>query len=204
MLQFSSCRRWFEVILRRIYIMLCHVSDPNLEGGADCFHPKWEVDSSYSWNVHGFQIRWRSCRSAGIGIEKQLGKPSQCCNESGKYCRWLQPMTKNIIGRVEAFRFSPANSYPCHQATSCHVILHHIMSYYVMYQTCFPISASVKGLLISSFTEWHGAYFLRQICMNSHASEGGGSKRFEPLLGSTYLESLWGGGIKDCFRHLAN
>ncbi len=34
MLQFSlilSCRRWFEVILWRIYIMLCHVSDPNLE-----------------------------------------------------------------------------------------------------------------------------------------------------------------------------
>ncbi len=59
------------------------------------FHPNWAVDSSYSWNMHCFQIRWRSHRSAGIGIEKQHGKPSQCCNESGKYCRRLQQMTKS-------------------------------------------------------------------------------------------------------------
>ncbi len=30
--------------------------------------------------------------------------------------------------------FSPANSCPCHQATSYYVVLHHIMSYCVMYQ----------------------------------------------------------------------
>ncbi len=61
----------------------------------NCRYPKWAVDSSYSWNIHCFQIRWRSHHSAGIGIEKQLRKPSQCCNESDKYCRRLQPMTKN-------------------------------------------------------------------------------------------------------------
>ncbi len=70
--QISSWRRWFEVILRHIkYITLCHVSDPNFGGGggADCFHPKWAVDSSYSWNVHCFQIRWRICHFVGIGIK---------------------------------------------------------------------------------------------------------------------------------------
>ncbi len=94
MLQFSpilSCRRWFEVILQRIYYVMSCVR-PQL--GADCFHPKWAVDSSYSWNVHCFQIRWRNHHSARIGIEKQLAQPSQCCNESGKYCPRLLPTTK--------------------------------------------------------------------------------------------------------------
>ncbi len=69
MLQFSpisSCKRWFEVILRRIYyVMSCVRPQP----GADCFHPKWAVDSSYSWNVHCFQIRWCICHSVGIGMK---------------------------------------------------------------------------------------------------------------------------------------
>ncbi len=93
----SSCRRWFEVILWCIYYVMSCVR-PQL--GADCFHPKWAVDSSYSWNVHCFQIWWRSHRSAGIGIEKQLGKPSQCCNESGKYCPRLQPTTKTNLPKI--------------------------------------------------------------------------------------------------------
>ncbi len=94
MLQFSpilSCRRWFEVILRRIYIVMSCVRPQH---GADCFHPKWAVDTRYPWQVHCFQIWWRSHPSAGISIEKQLAQPSQCCNESGKYCRRLQPTTK--------------------------------------------------------------------------------------------------------------
>ncbi len=101
MLQFlpiSSCRRWFEVILRRIYYVMSCVrpqfgrggggggllffcgdifffylfSPPGGGGGggrADCFHPKWAVDSSYSWNVDCFQIRWRICHSVGIDIK---------------------------------------------------------------------------------------------------------------------------------------
>ncbi len=72
MLQFSpilSCRRWFEVFLRCLYYVMSCVR-PQLVG--DCFHPKWAVDSRYSWNVHCFQIRWRNHRTAGIGIEKQL------------------------------------------------------------------------------------------------------------------------------------
>ncbi len=84
-----SCRRWL-VILRRIYYVMSCVR-PQL--GADCFHPNWAVDSRYSWNVDCFQILWHS---AGIGIEKQLAQPSQCCNESGKYCRQLQPTTITI------------------------------------------------------------------------------------------------------------
>ncbi len=52
-----------------IYIMLCHVSDANLGVGADCFCPKRAVDSSYSWNVHCFQIRWRICHSVAIDIK---------------------------------------------------------------------------------------------------------------------------------------
>ncbi len=78
------------------YVMSC--VRPQL--GADCFHPKWAVDSSYSWNIHCFQIRWHSHRSAGIGIEKQLGTPSQCCNESRKYCHQLQPTTKKSAERA--------------------------------------------------------------------------------------------------------
>ncbi len=54
-----------------IYIMLCHVSDPNLRGGGGgvCFFPKWAVDSSYSWTVHCFQIKWRIRHSVGIGLK---------------------------------------------------------------------------------------------------------------------------------------
>ncbi len=62
----SSCRRWFEVILWHIYYVMSCVR-PQL--GADCFRSKWAVDSSYSWNIHCFQIRWRICHSVGIGIK---------------------------------------------------------------------------------------------------------------------------------------
>ncbi len=84
---------------------------------------------------------------------------------------------------MDVFLFSPANSCPCHQATSCHIILHHIMSYYVMYQTCIQILSSVKGVLISPFMEWHGAYILGQICIEFICQWGArGGKRFGPLL----------------------
>ncbi len=43
----------------KIYIMLCHLSN-------------WAVDSSYSWNVHCFQIRWRICQRVGIVIKGSL------------------------------------------------------------------------------------------------------------------------------------
>ncbi len=69
MLQFSSCKRWFEVILRRIYYVISCVSPQLGVVGANCFHPKRAFDSSYSWNVHCFQIRWRICHSIGIGIK---------------------------------------------------------------------------------------------------------------------------------------
>ncbi len=73
MLQFSPISRVVKDDLKLfcdVYIMFCHVSDPNLGvGGADCFHPKWTVDSSYLWNVHCFQIRWCICHSVGIGIK---------------------------------------------------------------------------------------------------------------------------------------
>ncbi len=56
-----------------VYIILCHVSDPNLGGaGADCLHPKWAVVPSCSWNIHCFQIRWRICHSVVIGIKGSL------------------------------------------------------------------------------------------------------------------------------------
>ncbi len=119
-----SCRRWFEFILRLVYYVISCVR-PQL--GADCFHPKWAVDSRYSWNVHCFQIWWRSHHSAGIGIEKQLAQPSQCCNESGKYCRWLQPTTKSIsneksqsewIQAKSLKHWDTANNVPTY--TTCH------------------------------------------------------------------------------------
>ncbi len=64
----SSCRKWFEVILWRIYYIMSCVR-PQHGGGPDCFHPKWAVNSSYSWNVDCFQTRWCICHSVGIGIK---------------------------------------------------------------------------------------------------------------------------------------
>ncbi len=51
--------------------ILCYVMYQTLPwgGGADCFDPKWTVDSSYSCNVHCFQIRWCICHSIWIGIK---------------------------------------------------------------------------------------------------------------------------------------
>ncbi len=52
--------------------ILCYVicQTPTWGGrGADCFHPKWAVASSYWWNLHCFQIWWRICHSVGIGIK---------------------------------------------------------------------------------------------------------------------------------------
>ncbi len=69
MLQFLPilfCTRLLEVILWRIYYVMSCVR-PQL--GPDYFHPKWAVDSSYSWNVHYFQIQWHICHSVGIGIK---------------------------------------------------------------------------------------------------------------------------------------
>ncbi len=70
-----------------------------------------------------------------------------------------------------------------------------------MYQTYFLISSSVKGQLILSFMEWCGAYFLRQICMNSCPGEGGSFKKVWTPLGvnicGTTLE-----GDQRFFRHL--
>ncbi len=55
----------------------------------------------------------------------------------------------------------------------------------------FPISSRVKGLLISSFMEWRGAYFLGLIYARIHvAMRGGGSKTFGPSWESTFLEPL--------------
>ncbi len=76
-----------------VYIMLCHVSDPNLRGGgADCFHPKWAVDSIYSWNVHCFQIQSRICHSVGIGIKGSssnwVNAPMNPVNIVARYSRW--------------------------------------------------------------------------------------------------------------------
>ncbi len=48
----------------------------------------------------------------------------------------------------------------------------------------FPISSRVKGLLISSFMEWRGAYFLGLIYARIHvAMRGGGIKNVWTLLG---------------------
>ncbi len=33
--------------------------------------------------------------------KRQLAQPSQCCIESAKYCRRLQPTTKNVLAPVE-------------------------------------------------------------------------------------------------------
>ncbi len=83
---------------------------------------------------------------------------------------------------MEAFLFSLANSCPSHQATSCHVILHHFISYYVIYPTCIQILSSVKYQLISPFMEWHGAYVLGQICIEFICEWGRGVKKLWTLL----------------------
>ncbi len=93
---------------------------------------------------------------------------------------------------VEAFLFSPANSCPCNQVTSCHVILYHIMSYYVMYQTCIQIVSSVKHLLISLFVEWHGTYVLGQICIEFIPV--GVAKKVWTALGGQHFFNHSGGG----------
>ncbi len=119
-------------------------------------------------------------------------------NPHMKLFHWIRDHSKNSIDKVEAFfLFSPANSSPCHQATPCHVILHHIMSYYVMYQTCIQMLSSVKCLLISPFMEWRGAYVLGQICIEliCQWGWGGGQKGLDPSWWSTFLEPLWGSKI---------
>ncbi len=77
-----------------IYIMLCHVSDPQL--GADCFNPKWAVDSSYSRNIHCFQIRWRICHSVGIGI-----KGSSCNRVNAA----MNPVIINLFFYIEPVNY---------------------------------------------------------------------------------------------------
>ncbi len=95
---------------------------------------------------------------------------------------------------MEAFLISPANSCPCHQATSCHVILHHIMSYYAMYQTCFPISSSVKGYWFHPLwsdvlhTSWGKYAWIHVPVM------GQGVKTFWTHLGGQHFWNPWGGG----------
>ncbi len=83
------------------YVM-CQTPTWGRGGGLIAFYPKMS-----SWlkifmkrplfpDNDNDNIRWHSHHCAGIGIEKQLGKQSQCCNESSKYCRWLLPMTKMV------------------------------------------------------------------------------------------------------------
>ncbi len=89
------------------------------------------------------------------------------------YFHWIRDHSENTIGRVEAFLFSPANSFPCHQVTSCHVISCHIMSwirhvfrFYIVWRTYWflPLWSGVVH------TSW-GKYAL-----NLFASEGGAKK----------------------------
>ncbi len=108
------------------------------------------------------------------------------------YFHWISNHSENTIGMVEAFLFSPANSCPCNQVTSCHVILYHIMSYYVMYQTCIQIVSSVKHLLISLFVEWHGTYVLGQICIEFIPV--GVAKKVWTALGGQHFFNHSGGG----------
>ncbi len=71
--------------------MLCHVSDPNLERGRIAFI----LNEQLTQVIHE-----TSTVSRSDDVEKRLGKPSKCCYESGKYCRRLQPVTKNVFDTI--------------------------------------------------------------------------------------------------------
>ncbi len=104
MLQFLSCRRWFEVILRHTYYVMSCVRPQLGGGGADCFHTKWAVDSSYLWNVHCFQIRWRICHSVGIGIKGSLGNWVNAAAGDKNRCEPIILQFKPVILRYSITR----------------------------------------------------------------------------------------------------
>ncbi len=107
------------------------------------------------------------------------------------YLHWIRDHSENTIDRVEAFLFSPANPCPCHQVTSCHGILHHIMLYYVMYQTCIQILSSVKGQF---------SWFLPMAWIHLPV---GGSKRIGPLLVINIFGTTRGGGGERYFSGIS-